>query len=488
MMGIQTVKFGAQWKCSPSFCLVAIMGIIYGTFIFQAGGLAPKWFLVVSAPMFFIILCKILGSLQKTMLALLIFSLSILMDVHLGFSDKYASLQSGMPISLTSLLLLGLYIHKLFNPGLRDGTIHLFPWVTIPFGVLVLWSGLSFVVAAKPSYVLFQFPRALEAFFIFFYAANFLRSEEKVLFVIKCLAVTVAFTGILGLSQYFAGSSFNLQFLGGRESQIEMDYYTANISRVSGFVGHPNNLGFFLSGWLPVLLVCGIGIGKFRLRLLCLFSFALGLVTLVLTYSRGGWLGFIFSLVLIAGFLMMKQVRKKFHGTFLPILILSLTAAVLILPFFSKIITRLTKDDYGAAYSRISMAQTGLKIVRDNWVTGVGLGNYEIAIWDYDSDPAINSAGQVEPVHNIYLHTAAELGILALIILIWVSLVFFHRGIYALRAANKTTALFAMGLMVGLAGLYLHGMVELGTLGHPRFVPLSFIGGCLVGLNEIKLP
>jgi O-antigen ligase len=480
-----TGRYGEFSKGFPSFLILSILGIVYGLFIFIIGGLASKWLLVVAAPVFFLILYKIIGSLQKTMFALLVFSLSVLIDIQVGFSDRYATIQLGIPITLTSLLLIGIYTHWVFNPRLRYSSIHLFPWVTIPFGLLVLWSGLSFVVAPKPFYVLSMFPRALEAFFIFFYAANFLRSEEDVYFVIKCLAVTVAFSGIAGLFQYFAGSSLNLQFLGGREFQIEQEYYAASISRVSGFVGHPNNLGFFLSGWLPLLLVCAVGVDSIRLRLLCLLSFALGLVALVLTYSRGGWLGFIFSLVLIVGFLMTKQVRTKFRRAFVRILCLSLAATVLTLPFFPKIMTRLTEDDYGAAYSRIPMAQTALKIIKQNPLTGVGLGNYSYIVPKYDADPVIDQVGNPYTVHNIYLQTAAELGVPALALLIWFSLVCFGKGIRALRTANKATALFALGLMVGLAGLYLHGMVERGTLGHPRFVQLSFMGALLVALNSL---
>jgi O-antigen ligase len=207
-------------------------------------------------------------------------------------------------------------------------------------------------------------------------------------------------------------------------------------------------------------------------------------VALVLTYSRGGWLGFIFSLVLIAGFFMKNQVRTKFRGASVRILFLGLVATVLTLPFFPEIITRLTQDDYGAAYSRIPLAQTALKIIKQNPLAGVGLGNYSYVVPDYDPDPVIDEAGNPLPVHNIYLHTAAELGVPALTLFIWVSVVFFGGGIHALRTGNKTTAFFTLGLMAGLAGLFLHGMFEPGNLGHIRFVALSFTGALLVALGQ----
>ena len=470
------------------FVLVALLGIVLGAFLAFAGGLAYKWIFGIAAAGCFPLLVVAMGSLNKALVALLIFSLSMQIDVSPWWSEKYATLQPGMPITLTGLLLLVLYTHWLFDPRRRHGSIRLFPWVTIPFGLLVLWSGLSFIVAPKPSHVLFKFPRALEAFFLFFCAANLLRSEEDIRFVIKCLAVTVTFTGVLGICQHFAGSSFNLQFLGGREFQLAQEYYALNISRVSGFLGHPNAVAWVLDGLLPALMICGIGVGRLRLRLLCLLSFILGSVTLVLTYSRGGWLAFIFSLVLIAAFLMTKQARKNYRGVLVRVVALSLVMMVLTLPFLPKIVTRLTKDDYGAAYCRIPLAKTGLKIVRHNWVTGVGLGNYVYVVEDYDPDPPKgDDVFTYHPVHTIYLHIAAELGVPALALFIWVSVAFFAGGIHALRTANKTTALFALGLMAGLAGLYLHGMVATVTLGHPRFIHLSFIGGLLVALGHLVM-
>ena len=467
----------------PAFAFVTILGLVLGTFVTFAGGLPYKWVFVLAAAGCFPLLVVGIGSLEKALVALLIFSLSTAMDVHPGFSDKYATLQPGIPISLTAVLLLALYMLWLFDPRKRSRSIRLFPWVTIPFGLLALWSGLSFLWAAKPSYVLSQFPRALEAFLLFFYAANFLKSKEDIRFVLKCMAVTVALSGLLGICQYTSGDSFNLQFMGGRQAQLQIDGYVG-ISRVSGFLGHANVFARFLGCFLPLLLISGVSLDKFPLRSLYLISFALGLMSLILTYSRGAWLAIIFSLVLIASFLTTKKGRKKFRGVLVRILLLSLVSIIIILPFSPKIITRLTRDDYGAAYSRIPLAQTALKIIRQNPLTGIGLGNYSYVVPNYDPDPIVNKDSGPLSVHNIYLHVASELGIPALSLLLWVLVAFFARGISALKSADQIIRVLALGLVAGLAGLCLHGMFEPSNLGHPSFLVLSFVGGLLVALGQ----
>jgi len=159
---------GTLSKMALPFSLVALMALGLGACFVLAGGLPYKWVFVLTAAGCFPLLVIALGSLKKALVLLLILSLSMQMDVHLGYSDKYAVLKPGVAITLKSLLLLGLYAHWLFNSCRAPRSIRLFPWLTIPLAILVLWSGLSFVVAAQPSNVLSQFPRALEAFFIFF--------------------------------------------------------------------------------------------------------------------------------------------------------------------------------------------------------------------------------------------------------------------------------------------------------------------------------
>jgi len=470
-------------KTLQLFSLVALLGLCLGVAMPHAGELAYKWVFVVVLMGCFPVFVVTIGSLKKALEALLIFSLSMQMDFHPWYSDQYAP---GMPITLTGLLLLALYILWLFGPRLRGASISLFPQVTIPFGLIVVWSGLSFLVAAEPSYVLARFPHALAAFLLFLYVANLVKSPADIAFVIKCIAVTVTFSAVLGICQYFAGSSFDFQFLGGREAQLALQYGPANISRVSGFLGHANNLALFLSALLPVVLGCAIRVGGYRLRLLCLISFGLGLVTLVLTYSRGGWMAFFISVFLIAIFLLKRRGRKQFSRAAVRVVGLGLVALILVFPLLPSVMARLTEDDYGAARSRIPMARTALEMIGENLLTGVGLGNYRYVVPDYDNNPIADRKGKPMSVHNIYLLTAAELGIFALIIFIWILVLFFRSGIRTLRLGDKGKALLAVGLLAGLAGFCVHGMVEDISIGHPGFVVLSFMGGLLTALGQSR--
>ena len=474
-------KCGLLSRTVRSFFLAAAIALTAEASIVLAG-LPPKWLFVPAAAGCFCLLLAAVGSLRKALMAFLIFSLSMDLGVSIGYSDRYVPLRTGIPIPMTSLLLLAIYGHHLCTSSWHRRSIRLFPQVTLPLALLVLWSGISLAVADQVSGVLSHFPYAFEALCIFVYAVNFVRSDDDMQFVIRCIAITVTVTGVLGILQYVAPNA-NLQFRGARDLQFVQEYYATTISRVSGFLDHPNSLAVFLSAWLPVLLVFGLGIDRLRFQLLCLLSFALGSVVLVLTYSRVGWVAFAFSLLLIVAFVVTRDFREQFRQMTLRLVAFLLTATVLTIPLIPNIVTRVSDDDSGSAYSRITMAQSALKIIERNWATGVGLGNYENAIWAYDTSPPLLPNGIPYPVHNMYLYMAAELGLPALILFLWITVSLFSAGVHVVRAANHTIALSALGLSVGLASMHLCGMVGVITLGHVSFVPLMFVGGLLVSLR-----
>ena len=192
---------GTLGKTSITFSLVAILGVILGVFIIYAGGLAYKWAFVIAIAGCFPLLVIAMGSLKRALEFCLILSLSMHLDIYPWFSERYQERVLGVPVTLTGILLFALFVLWAIRLFQKTAKVRFFPGVTIPFAMLVILSGLSFLWAAKAHCVASGFPLVLQAFFLFFYAANFLRPGEDIRFLINCLAVTVAITGMLGISQ-----------------------------------------------------------------------------------------------------------------------------------------------------------------------------------------------------------------------------------------------------------------------------------------------
>ncbi len=455
--------------------MIKIMdGFSKGLFIILIAGFLPFYLLVIK-------------SLKKALFMLLILSLSLRLDFNPWWSDTYTEINPGVPISVTSLILISLYIIWFYDIYKRTSSISFFPQVTIPLSIIVIWSGLSFLVAIKPSFVLYEFISALECLLLFLLVANFIKSEQDITFIMKCVAITIVISGLLGCVQYISGSSLNLSLLGGKETQWVQQYDTLSLSRVTGFFSGPNGLAKYLVAWLPLLLVFSNRklVGT-RLYFISISAFVLGLICLVLTFSRGGWLAFIASILLIVLFF----TKGKFRILFIRMLVKNILILILLIlpltPYLqSKISTRLFQDDKGSSYDRIPLAKTALKIIEKNPLTGVGLGNYVFVVPDFDDDPIATNSGEPLQVHNFLLHTTSELGIPTLLLFLWISLVFLYKGKQTTHSSNRIFKLFAIGLLAGLYAFFIQGMFEPNIVVSATFRPIWFIGGSLMALSKL---
>jgi putative inorganic carbon (HCO3(-)) transporter len=186
------------------------------------------------------------------------------------------------------------------------------------------------------------------------------------------------------------------------------------------------------------------------------------LAALGMSWSRGAWLGFGAALAVMAVALPRKVQWGLLLGALLVAGGLGLYAAGL-LP--SSVMTRLTdfvqdvrfedvrgvgiNDANYAVIERLAHWQAALEMFRYNLWTGVGLGCYEPAYGDF---ALINWPIALGHAHNIYLNTAAEMGLMGLIayLFLW-GVVFWQTW----RASRRAEGLLR-GLAIGLLGTWTH--------------------------------
>lgn len=202
---------------------------------------------------------------------------------------------------------------------------------------------------------------------------------------------------------------------------INADYGWGNSveGRFAGTFGAPSSAATFLVVSLLFLLRHMIATG-FRQRSGKLWAlFALGLLALLLTRTRSGWIGFIIG---CAG--MTWQARRA--GT-LPrwvtrrLLIAGVLALLLAWPLVSG---RLADDHRGMADTRGNLAWIAAEMIKAHPVLGVGINTATNQVYQYAVRAGLSS-GWVFIVHNQFLLVAAETGIpglAAFSALIWVGL------------------------------------------------------------------
>lgn len=219
-----------------------------------------------------------------------------------------------------------------------------------------------------------------------------------------------------------------------------------------GSMFDPNDLAFFALCFIPLNLIFISKDNKLPVRALCLTSFFLGILLVILTGSRGGALGLgIASLAIL--FRETVSVRKRFK-------IFAVIAGVLFLSLASldtdRLMTLFTlKQDYNTTSDtgRLAIWGRGIEALLDNPLTGVGVGRYP----EMSGNALKNQGGKEvwKSAHNSIIQIGAETGVFGLLLFLllnWNTVKIFAR---TSREATsiKLKKIGEMGL-VGFLGMF----------------------------------
>jgi len=177
-----------------------------------------------------------------------------------------------------------------------------------------------------------------------------------------------------------------------------------HILRAYGTLPHPNILGGFT--FILLLGPIALFIRKDKPNQFAALLIAPGISLLALTFSRSAWLA------LIAFFLILILKSKYFNRNQLTLLlVISILSAVFtLLPYRQFVQARTTNTtSHSEEFSLIGRAwlnQEALQMIRERPLTGVGIGTFIIELSQRAGEGYI-----IEPVHNIFLLSGAELGL-----------------------------------------------------------------------------
>lgn len=188
--------------------------------------------------------------------------------------------------------------------------------------------------------------------------------------------------------------------------------------RIGGTFGHPNFLAALLAGLALPLFVMTIkakGFGKFWFG----SAFLALLVAIVMTLSRGGWLGmtsafFIFVVIGPYRTRLMNVISE--HKT--TALVLVLVGVSLGVAFAPKVAAKFVESSPENVSSRVMLNTWALQMIEDHPLAGVGLNNCIVAGKNYQIFDYYERAFKYPPVpHNFFLLLASEIGTPGAIIL-----------------------------------------------------------------------
>ena len=215
----------------------------------------------------------------------------------------------------------------------------------------------------------------------------------------------------VGVAQFLRQHALGLAWLG----ELPINLTSPNVSvvggtethliRLYGLSGHPNVMGGYLAAGL---LLGSSRLGRpGRWRRAARAGWLLGLVALLMTFSRSAWLG------LLAGGVIMgaRAVWRRPQPQIAVAPLAGIVAAVLIgfgMTFAPFLRERLMIDQAAVEETsldqRVAQAEVAARLISAHPLTGVGAGNFSVAGGELAGAP-------VDWVHNVPLLVATELGL-----------------------------------------------------------------------------
>lgn len=283
---------------------------------------------------------------------------------------------------------------------------------------------LSIPLALEPARAWQSLVEFFKVVVVFIMLVNVLRTEKRLRWLLLLVLSASCVVSFVALSDYATG---NLVLQG---------------KRIAGFIGgmfsNPNDLALHLVTMIPISFALFLGARGPLNKTLYLVCSLLLIAGLVATFSRGGFLGFVF----VIAFLGWKLARRN-RVIFGAIALVLVVGAVAFAP--SAYRSRISTTDDESATARTDDLKRSILVAARHPLFGVGMDNYIL----YSN---LNKA-----THNAYTQVAAEMGLAALLIYVWF-LVSPFNGLRRLEQSTKSSRrkpaayYLAVGLQASLIG------------------------------------
>lgn len=289
---------------------------------------------------------------------------------------------------------------------------------------LLLVGLLSIPLALEPSRAFQAWVELFKVIVIFIVMVNVVRTEKRLRGLILLVLFVSAILSLAAINDYAHG---NLALQGRRIAGL-----------IGGLFSNPNDLALHLVTMIPISLALFFGSRGPLKKSIYLFCSLLLMVGMVVTFSRGGFLGF----VCVIAFLSWKVARRNrviFGAAALALVVL----AVALAPgaYRSRLAT--TGDD--SAVARTDELKRSILVAARHPLLGVGMDNY------------ILYSNTNHATHNAYTQVAADMGLAAFLLYVWFLVSPFNR-LRRIEAASRTSKrqppvyYLAIGLQASLVG------------------------------------
>jgi O-antigen ligase len=253
-----------------------------------------------------------------------------------------------------------------------------------------------------------------------------------------------------------------------------------NEIRVAGTTNDSHTLGLYYAMLLPLMFVLIVFKNTPRfMRLMAMLALGGGLVGLIITFSRSGWLAFAIAAMVAGGFVIFSWKR----GKMVLAAVLVLFIATLFYPKgYEYVYRRVFEAPSELVTARVELMETAYELWKSSPIIGVGPGNYVEAFkaMNMVQEQALEGL----PVHNSYLYTLAELGLLGFVGFFGAILLSLRSALLVHRHETDLAKAVALGLFAGFIGYLVDGLTDPMYRELPVYMQLWFAIGLVAALRR----
>ncbi|SHH92152.1 putative inorganic carbon (hco3(-)) transporter [Sporobacter termitidis DSM 10068] len=273
---------------------------------------------------------------------------------------------------------------------------------------------------------------------------NAVTTKKQADLAVRLIVVAGTAVALYGIYQYIF---YNPATAG---AWVDSDMFSGITNRVYSTLGNPNVLSEYLLLVMPFAAACVLTGKTWWQRVFFLCCLAVMAVCMIVTFSRGGYLGLILAAVI---FIVMLDAR---------FILLGIVALVALYFFLPQTVTERFSSignlsDSSTSY-RVYIWMGTIAMLKDYWFSGIGPGtnafNLIYPAYSYNTIAAPHA-------HNLFLQIMCDSGIVGLILFVAILFSYYRRTFTAFsRTRDKTSRTYLIAAIASVSAFLLQGMTD----------------------------
>lgn len=296
---------------------------------------------------------------------------------------------------------------------------------------------------------------------LFALCARVLRSPRLRSWIITLYLHVTLIVSVYGLRQWFFGAA-------QLATWVDPESPLSKTTRVYSYLGNPNLLAGYLVPAVVFSLVAIFAWQSWVKKTLALTMLIVNTACLVLTFSRGGWIGLLVALLSAIALLVYwssVQMPPFWRTWSLPILLggviaILVMAVIFVEPVRLRIFSIFADRQDSSNNFRRNVWDAVFEMIRDRPIIGIGPGHNSFnKVYPFYQRPRYTALS----AYSIFLEVAVETGFIGLGCFLWLIIVTLNTAFMQLRRLRQLgnkEGFWLIGAFATLLGMLAHGSVD----------------------------